>query len=262
MVQRKYGWKKDKPDERDFKYSAELLLPIKTVYLNPDNGYKVPPVWDQKNLGACTGFGWAFLIQFDLLNKNFQNAPEPNYSPSQLFIYWWERFIEGTTDEDSGAEIRDGAKAVNKYGACDSIYWPYIEQAAYEPPTPAAVENALLYKSIQYKKLNNTNKQMLVDALQRGFPIVFGMTVYSSFESDQVNETGIVPYPLNTETVLGGHCMAIVGYHMGEGDDDTFIVRNSWGKDWGAHGGYCRIPTRYLCEASLASDFWILQLVA
>jgi C1A family cysteine protease len=258
---RKYGWKKDSPDERDNRYSATMLFPIKTVYLNPDNGYKVPPVWDQLQLGACTGFGWAFAVAFDLLNKHSENIPEPNFSPSQLFIYWNERVLEGTTGQDAGAEIRDGAKAINTAGVCNSTLWPYDEQEVYTPPPPAANSEALLYKSVLYTNLDNTNKQMLVDALQRGFPIVFGFTVYSSFESDQVAETSVVPYPdINTEQILGGHCMAIVGYHEGEGDDDTFICRNSWGEDWG-HGGYCRIPTRYLLDPTLASDFWILETI-
>jgi C1A family cysteine protease len=62
--------------------------------------------------------------------------------------------------------------------------------------------------------------------LASGYPFVFGFTVYESFESDTVAQTGIVPMPAQGEQVLGGHCVVAVGY------DDTqrrFIVRNSWG---------------------------------
>jgi C1A family cysteine protease len=258
----KYGWIKGTPDSRDRKYSAERLLPIKTVYLNPDSGYKMPPVWDQGQLGACTAFGWSFAVMFDLLNKHASDPMESGYSPSQIFIYYWERSIEGTIGTDSGAQIRDGAKAINKYGVCNETLMPYVISDFVTPPTDTAATDALNYKALTYTSLDNTNKQLLVDALQQGFPIVFGFTVYESFESDTVNETSVVPYPdINTEQVLGGHCMSIVGFHEGEGDDDTFICRNSWGKDWGSHGGYCRMPTRYLTDPSLASDFWILKMV-
>jgi len=260
-MNRTYGWIKQKLDKRDVKYSIENLLPIKTVYLNPDSGYLLPPIWDQLALGACTSFGWAFLVMFDLLNKKFQEIPASGYSPSQLFIYWFERVLRGTTGQDSGAEIRDGAKAINQHGCCSSALWPYNVNTFTTPPSPNMLSNALNYVSVQYKSLDNTNKQQIVDALQRGFPVVFGTSVYESFESQEVASSGIVPYPdVNNEKYLGGHCMAIVGYHEGIGDDDTFIVRNSWGTDWGK-GGYCRIPTRYLCDADLASDFWILELV-
>ena len=260
-MQRKYGWKKDSSDSRDFKYSLEKLLPIKTVYLNPDNGYKLPAVWDQGQLGSCTAFAWAFAVMFDIMNKRIQKLPESVYTPSQLFIYYWERAIEGTISQDSGAQVRDGAKALNRYGVCNESLYPYDPNKFDTTPSGTAIADGLNYKAISYTSLDNTNKQQLVDALQNGYPIVFGFTVYDSFESDAVATSSVVPYPnLATESILGGHCMAIVGYHEGIGDDDTFICRNSWGKDWG-HGGYCRIPTRYLMDTNLASDFWILKTV-
>ncbi len=39
------------------------------------------------------------------------------FPPSRLFIYYNERVIEHTVNEDSGAMIRDGIKSVSKDGA-------------------------------------------------------------------------------------------------------------------------------------------------
>lgn len=90
-----------------------------------------------------------------------------------------------------------------------------------------------------------------------GFPIVFGFTVYDSFESNEVARTGVVPLPAPSESVLGGHAVVAVGY-----DDagQCFIVRNSWGDGWGMQG-YCTMPYAYLAQRSLASDFWTVRLV-
>ena len=257
-MKRKYGWIKQKLDARDIKYSLDRLLPIKSVTLDKT---KFPTVWNQQQLGACTSFGWGFAVMFDLMNNHAQEVAESGYSPSQLFIYFHERLIEGKVGEDSGAQIRDGAKAINKYGVCDYTLWPYHPETFTNEPTPEMLADALKYTSIQYKSIDNTNKQAIVDALQNGFPVVFGMSVYSSFESDAVAQSGKVPYPdVQNEKLLGGHCQVIVGYQEGDGDDDVFEVRNSWGEDWGQQG-YCTIPTRYLCNSDLASDFWILQLI-
>jgi C1A family cysteine protease len=92
--------------------------------------------------------------------------------------------------------------------------------------------------------------------LASGYPFIFGFTVYDSFESDAVAKTGIVPMPSKTELVLGGHAVMAVGY-----DDSKkwFIVRNSWGEDWGDKG-YFYIPYDYLTNKNLASDFWTIKL--
>ena len=48
-----------------------------------------------------------------------------------------------------------------------------------------------------------------------------------------------------------------VGY---DDADQRFLVRNSWGEQWGMNG-YFTMPYAYLTDRSLASDFWaILQL--
>ncbi len=71
-----------------------------------------PSVYDQGQLGSCTGNGIAGAIEFD---QKKQGTAE--YTPSRLFIYYNERVIEGTVNQDAGAQIRDGIKAVVKLGA-------------------------------------------------------------------------------------------------------------------------------------------------
>ena len=48
--------------------------------------------------------------------------------------------------------------------------------------------------------------------LADGCPIVFGFSVYESFESADVAHTGVVPLPPRGETLVGGHAVVAVGY--------------------------------------------------
>lgn len=91
--------------------------------------------------------------------------------------------------------------------------------------------------------------------LADGFPFVFGFTVYESFESQQVAKSGVVSMPKPTERALGGHAVLGVGYNDAK---KTFIVRNSWGDDWGQKG-YFIMPYKYLSDRNLADDFWTIR---
>ncbi len=98
----------------------------------------------------------------------------------------------------------------------------------------------------------------LKGCLASGYPIVFGFTVYESFESDAVAKTGQVPLPKPSEKVLGGHAVLAVGY---DETQQRFIVRNSWGKNWGLQG-YFTMPYSYLTDNNLADDFWTIRVVS
>ena len=94
--------------------------------------------------------------------------------------------------------------------------------------------------------------------LASGYPFVFGFTVYESFESQEVAQTGIVPMPQSTEQVMGGHAVLAVGYDDAQ---QRFIVRNSWGEGWGMHG-YFTMPYAYLTDSNLSDDFWTIRLIS
>ena len=249
----KYGWIPQRPDARDVKFTVEAPQELQSVDLR--DKYKVPAPYNQGQLGSCSGNSWAFLVHFDLLNKHDQVDVTP-FQPSRLFIYYYERLIENTVNSDSGAMLRDGIKAIATYGVPGEDLWPYDIDKFTQVPSPEAVAAATQFKAVQYQSVDNSNKQLLVNALLQGFPIAFGLSLYESFESDDVTQTGYVPMPSSSERMIGGHAIAIVGYVK---EEDMFIIRNSWGVDWGMNG-YCKIPADYICSDQ-ASDFWILTLI-
>jgi C1A family cysteine protease len=178
------------------------------------------------------------------------------FVPSRLFIYYNERVIEDSVGEDSGAMIRDGIKSVAKQGAPHEALWPYVIKQFRHRPSKAAYSDAHKHPAVVYQRLVQDTHQ-LRGCLAAGFPFTFGFTVYTSFESDAVAKSGTVRVPARKEKVLGGHAVLAVGY------DDAkahFIVRNSWGADWGMDG-YFTMPYDYLLDANLSDDFWTVKLV-
>lgn len=95
----------------------------------------------------------------------------------------------------------------------------------------------------------------LKGCLAAGRPFVFGFSVYESFEREDVRETGKVPVPAGRERLLAGHAAVALGY---DDDDQRFVVRNSWGVEWGDRGD-CYLPYAYITNGGLAADFWMLR---
>lgn len=248
----RYGWIPDLPDARDLQFSAPMeivssLPPV--VDLRP----QCPPVYDQGQLGSCTGNSIAAAVQFDRKKQGLA----PDFVPSRLFIYYNERVIEGTVKTDSGAQIRDGIKSVGTLGVPPEKDWPYVVKKFAQKPPKTAFKDALGTQASSYSNLGRSLTQMK-GCLASGYPFVFGFTVYDSFESDAVAKSGVVPMPLAHESVLGGHAVLAVGYQDAQ---QRFIVRNSWGTGWGMKG-YFTIPYAYLLDSKLSSDFWTIRLIA
>jgi C1A family cysteine protease len=249
-----YNLIEDKPDERDIMFKAEKLK-VDTVTLPQSYDLRstgcIPPILDQGSLGSCGPNQISNSLRFCLKKLK---APV-DFQPSRLFIYYFARLTDGSPlTEDSGISIRGGLKSVQKYGACSENNWGYDITKFKEKPIDSAIQAAqthipgFKYISVPQNVLN------LKQALFGGFPIICGIQLYTSFESDKVKKTGIAPLPnTKTEALLGGHCVAIVGY------DDVrkfFILANSWG-NWG-NKGYFTLSYDYVLNPKLASSFWIV----
>ncbi len=250
QIQR-YGWIPDLPDQRDklFTASADVLQSLPTsVDLRP----KCPPVYNQGELGSCTANAIAGALEFDQMKEGLPNV----FVPSRLFIYFNERVMEGTVESDSGASLRDGIKSVGTQGAPPESEWPYdIANFRTQPPS-SAYQAAVQYKAMLYLRLLQELNQ-LKGCLASGYPFVFGFTVYDSFESPEVAQTGHAAMPWVGEGVRGGHAVMAVGY---DDANQWFVVRNSWGPNWGM-SGYFTMPYAYLLQSRLASDFWTIRVV-
>jgi C1A family cysteine protease len=248
---KRYGWIPDLPDRRDRIYEAPLAA-LGPLPPRVDLRKACPPIYHQGLLGSCTGQAIAGALQFNQIKQSQSDI----FLPSRLFIYYNERVMEGTVDEDAGAMIRDGIKSVAKIGAPHEALWPYVIKQFRTKPSKPAYTDALLHQALLYQRVIPTRDQ-LRGCLADGYPFVFGFSVYESFESQAVATTGRVPMPKPIERLLGGHAVLAVGY---EEKTRRFIVRNSWGELWGMTG-YFTMPYDFLLDPNLCDDFWRITLV-
>lgn len=243
----KYHWVRDKVDTRDHPYQ----LTNKTQSNVVDLRQYCSLIENQGNLGSCTGNAIAGAIE--LLHKR-QNR---TLDISRLFIYYYERVLIGTVNYDSGAYIRDGIKVCYKYGAPTENLWPYnISKFRTVPPKTALID-AAKRKVTSYQRAIDFNA--VIDAITSGYPVTIGFSVYSSFDTNIVARTGIMPYPdTKKERLLGGHAVLLVGYNK---NNNTFIARNSWGTNWGDRG-YFYMPFQVIQNNKMSSDFWVIKSIS
>jgi len=248
---RRFGWIPDLPDQRDYFYAAPPAI-LANLPGSADLRSRCPDVYDQGALGSCTANAIAGALEFDQMKQRATDV----FVPSRLFIYYNERAIEGTVNEDAGAMIREGVKTVVKLGCPPEAMWPYATPKFRNRPPAAAFAEAMDHQALLYERVMPRADQLRA-CLASGFPFVFGFSVYESFAGQIVARTGQVSMPKPHERVIGGHAVMAVGY------DDArawFIVRNSWGSTWGMRG-YFTMPYDYVLDPNLCDDFWTIRTV-
>lgn len=202
---------------------------------------KMPPVYNQGNLGSSTANALCTVFAYD----------SAGYQGSRLFLYYNEHMLE----QGARTYLSNSVKCLEKYSICPDAEWPYdISKSAIRPPT-VCYTDALKHVVVTASNIPNTIISMK-HSLSLGIPFIVGIRIFESFESEAVTRTGFVPMPLPSEQILGGHAVVVCGY-----DDmkQLFIVRNSWGAGWGARG-YFYLPYAYLKNPSYSSDLWAISL--
>merc|ERR1711998_795414 len=151
-----YGWVRQRPDRRDNLYNAQARACPDTK-LDLRNEY-MPDVYDQGKLGSCTANAIAAAFEYCEAVQGYGER----FTPSRLFIYYNEREMEGTTGSDSGAEIRDGIKSINKLGVCPETEWPYDDTGDKftQRPDKQCYRDALKERALKYQKVKQDVKAL------------------------------------------------------------------------------------------------------
>lgn len=247
------GWRPDTPDFRDrvfstqgvIKHFDDVPLPLKV-----DLRRFMPRVYNQGSLGSCTANSALAMCHYLASQKNTE-APEF----SRLFTYYCTRELEGTIPVDCGASLRNTIKAINLSGGSYESDWPYKIELFAQTPPQAVFEFGQLHQALKYERLQ-TLRDMRT-CLAAGFPFVFGFSVYESLYSLSADDNFRLSFPSPDQSLLGGHAVTAVGY---DDEAQVFIIRNSWGADWG-EAGHFYMPYEYALNSNLAADFWTIQLM-
>lgn len=245
----KLNWRRQPVDNRDKITRRGVLftpseLPVK-FQLD-----KEIPIYDQGDLGSCTANSGCACYRYEYaqLKNTFDT-----FDPSRLYLYYNTRKIEGSTEEDAGAYIRDVFKALNKDGLCEESLFPYYTDRFATEPSPNCYINGKKYQTVRYAAVPQ-DLNSLKSAVFSGAAISFGFDVYKSFMYGSWTEICPIPNP-SKEQLLGGHAVTIIGW---DDNKKAFLIQNSWGSDWKNKGKFY-MPYEMVTDNKFCDDFWVID---
>lgn len=221
-------------------------LPAVLDWRNKDGQNWVSPILDQANCGSCVAFASIGVLETQYKISSLLPNFNVKFSPQHLFSCGGGRCSWGWTPESA-------ARFLQQSGAPDEACMPYSSGAtgqdvACRASCPDAAQRSVKITGYETPTRGSRNIDAVKMALQKG-PLVTTLIVYADF---MAYAGGV--YKHSSGEFLGGHAVSIVGY------DDTkqaFIIRNSWGEEWGENGfGY----VSYEDQAGIGDRTWFYNL--
>ena len=207
-------------DKRDFIFSSHNYNNIENKPTILDLRSELNPIRNQGLQGTCYAQSAACMKEWQ--EKRDYNLNE--YLSPQFFYNNRFNVYDNDKNNDEGMFGRDVMKLLKNVGICYEKNYPYGLIEKKDQIKNELYEEASKHKIKAYARIYTVED--LKESLFKNGPCLIAFPAYNSYSEFWK------PLYANQE-LEGGHAVTVVGYL-----EDCFIIRNSWGSDWGENG-YC-----------------------
>lgn len=208
---------------------------------------------NQGQTGSCVGWATADgVLRYHLVTSG--RLPQ-NEKISVRFVWMASKETDEFTVrptsfvEASGTSLKSAMDIIRKYGCPLDKELPFkIDTLMYANDENLLYVSASTRKAANYFNLGKDPAQWKQWLATNG-PILAGVVVDSTWVNAGKTRGKLDTF--NPKGVMGGHAITIVGY-----TEDRFIIRNSWGTEWGDKGfGYASLA--YINDACFEESYGI-----
>jgi hypothetical protein len=235
----------DRLDIRDLPYRPPLIVPLNRI--EPSKVAR-KEIGAQRDVQSCTGFALAAAIELQLRDRDPKSATR--VSPAMLYglATKYDEFVD---DRPGGSSVRGAIKGFFHSGVCR------LEKAPYRGPDPGWVLTVDAAKDARnvtlgaYYRLGDVLSDYQL-AVQEARAVIVSAHLHDGWRR---GAAAVGKIPLRPRISGAAHAFAIVGY-----DDEGFVIRNSWGPDWGDWLQPGHAHWSYEDWAENLIDGWVIRL--
>lgn len=205
--------KKSPKDNRDFIFSSNRITTLPNVL---DFRSELQPIRDQGKQGTCYAQSAACMKEWQEKKDNEFDE----YMSPQFFYNNRPNKYDDNPNNDDGMYGRDVMKLIRTIGICPEALYRYGRIESKKDIPQYIYEQAKKYIVKSYARVESLEN--LKKSLFKNGPCLIAFPVYN-YGSEFWKKTSRHQH--------GGHAVTVVGY-----TEEGFIIRNSWGTDWGNDG--------------------------
>lgn len=228
------------------------------------------PIQNQGAQGSCLAHALAAIFEYAI-----KLSSSNELDLSEAFLYYNAREMDTigdvSTNTDTGSRVKPAVQSLMKYGLAQEEFCRYNDEDFTTKPSDEAYADAANRKLIKAMNVNRSTEAIKA-ALSEGYPVAISLALCKSFGSayqdgyvpmpsqEEIEERFAPPSPSDNEPneKHSSHAMVVVGY---SDKLRRFIIRNSWGDDWGDQG-YCYVPYDYIDHPDLCQNATIFTEIA
>jgi C1A family cysteine protease len=197
-------------------------IPARVDLRNFNGRNYITPIKNQGRCGSCVAFGAVAAVEATL--QLAAELPGPTIDLSEAHLFYCHAKADGRRC-DTGWWVSPALEHFRVDGVVDEPCFPYTDHD--QPCAPCGDAAKRVKKIASWTALSSFDAMRSWLSDSKG-PLVTGFSVYDDFFN---YSSGI--YKHTTGTLVGGHCVCVIGY-----DDNAqcWICKNSWGSGWGEKG--------------------------